>query len=71
MRKATRASCRRARRLVESKIQSRSGAARRLQEAAEFIVRDGYRTMSPIELFEANTRVHETIAELGGNRFIV
>ncbi|RJF95470.1 GntR family transcriptional regulator [Noviherbaspirillum saxi] len=43
-------------------------ACRRQQE---FIAADGYRTMTPIELFEANARFHETIADLSGNRFIL
>ena len=37
----------------------------------EFIAGAGYRTMTPIELFEANARFHETIAEFSGNRFFV
>lgn len=37
----------------------------------EFIAGDGYRTMTPIELFEANSRFHETIAACSGNRFIL
>lgn len=37
----------------------------------EYIASEGYQTMTPIELFEANARFHETIAECGGNRFIV
>jgi DNA-binding GntR family transcriptional regulator len=42
-------------------------ACRRQQE---FISGDGYRTMAPSELFEANARFHETIAACSGNRFI-
>ncbi|MBA5690655.1 GntR family transcriptional regulator [Rugamonas apoptosis] len=37
----------------------------------QYIAQDGYRTMTAIELFEANSRFHETIAEWSGNRFIV
>jgi DNA-binding GntR family transcriptional regulator len=37
----------------------------------EFIAREGYRSMTPIELFEANARFHETIADCSGNRFIL
>ena len=47
---------------------ARLDACRREQE---HIAGDGYRSMTPIELFEANARFHETIAECGGNRFIV
>jgi DNA-binding GntR family transcriptional regulator len=34
------------------------------------IVNGGYKTMTPIELFEAARRFHETIARWSGNRFI-
>lgn len=34
------------------------------------IVNGGWRTMTAIELFEANSRFHETIAQWSGNRFI-
>jgi DNA-binding GntR family transcriptional regulator len=37
----------------------------------EFIAGEGYRTMTPIELFEANARFHEAIAMSSGNRFIL
>jgi DNA-binding GntR family transcriptional regulator len=37
----------------------------------EFIAEGGYRTMTPVELFEANTRFHETVAACSGNRFIL
>lgn len=35
------------------------------------IVGGGFRTMTPIELFEANCRFHETLAGWSGNRFIL
>jgi DNA-binding GntR family transcriptional regulator len=34
------------------------------------IADSGYRTMTPIELFEANSRFHESLAQWSGNRFI-
>jgi DNA-binding GntR family transcriptional regulator len=37
----------------------------------KFIADGGFRTMTPVELFEANTRFHETIAACSGNRFIL
>jgi DNA-binding GntR family transcriptional regulator len=37
----------------------------------EFIVSSGFKTMTAIELFEANARFHETIAACSGNRFIL
>lgn len=42
-----------------------------LKREQEFIVEGGFRTMTPIELFEANSRFHETIATWSGNRFIL
>lgn len=41
----------------------------RKQQAA--IVDGGFETMTAMELFEANSRFHETLAEWSGNRFIV
>jgi DNA-binding GntR family transcriptional regulator len=37
----------------------------------QHIVAGGYRTMTPGELFEANSNLHETIASWSGNRFIL
>jgi DNA-binding GntR family transcriptional regulator len=37
----------------------------------EHIIASGFKTMTPIELFEANARFHETIAACSGNRFIL
>lgn len=37
----------------------------------EFIAASGFKTMTAIELFEANARFHETIAAWTGNRFIL
>ncbi|MEN9545167.1 MAG: hypothetical protein RLZZ598_2000 [Pseudomonadota bacterium] len=44
------------------------GALRRQQE---FIAGNGWKTMTPIELFEANSQFHETLAKWSGNRFIL
>lgn len=43
---------------------------RELQRRQQFIVDGGYLTMNSIELFEANSDFHETIAKWSGNRFI-
>jgi DNA-binding GntR family transcriptional regulator len=37
----------------------------------QHIVDGGFRTMTPIELFESNSRFHESIAAWSGNRFIL
>ncbi len=42
-----------------------------LQREQQHIVEGGFRSMTPIELFEANSRFHETLAGWSGNRFIV
>jgi len=42
-----------------------------LRREQQRIVEGGYKTMTPIELFEANSRFHETLAAWSGNRFIV
>ena len=47
------------------------GAFSALKKEQERIVEGGYLTMTPIELFEANSRFHETIALWSGNRFIL
>lgn len=43
-------------------------ACRRQQE---FIVARGYRTMTPIELWDVNARFHEMLASWSGNRFML
>jgi DNA-binding GntR family transcriptional regulator len=45
-------------------------ALRDLKREQQRIVDGGYKTMSPMELFEANCRFHESLAEWSGNRFI-
>lgn len=41
-----------------------------LRQQQEFIHSEGHRTLGPIELFETNSRFHETIAGMSGNRFL-
>ena len=41
-----------------------------LRREQQHIVDGGYKAMTPIELFEANSRFHETLATWSGNRFI-
>jgi len=42
-----------------------------LRRRQQYIVDGGYLTMTSIELFEANSELHETIAKWSGNRFIL
>jgi DNA-binding GntR family transcriptional regulator len=42
-----------------------------LRKQQEHIVRGGYHSMTPGELFEANAHFHETLAACSGNRFVV
>lgn len=42
-----------------------------LREQQQFIVDTGFSSMTPIELFEANRRFHETLAKWSNNRFIL
>ncbi|GAB3628953.1 GntR family transcriptional regulator [Pandoraea terrae] len=42
-----------------------------LRRRQQFIVDGGYLTMTSVELFEANSELHETMAKWSGNRFIV
>jgi DNA-binding GntR family transcriptional regulator len=42
-----------------------------LKREQERIVQGGYLTMTPIELFESNSRFHETLAAWSHNRFIL
>jgi len=41
-----------------------------LRREQQRIVDGGFRSMTPIALFEANSRFHETLAHWSGNRFI-
>lgn len=42
-----------------------------LRAEQQHIVDGGFEEMTAIELFEANSRFHETLAEWGGNRFVL
>ncbi|WAL81234.1 GntR family transcriptional regulator [Pandoraea sp. XJJ-1] len=42
-----------------------------LRRRQQYIVDGGYLTMTSVELFEANSEMHETIAKWSGNRFIL
>ena len=42
-----------------------------LREQQQFIVDTGFRSMTPIELFEANSLFHETLGKWSNNRFIL
>ncbi|MGF6780071.1 GntR family transcriptional regulator [Paraburkholderia sp. GAS334] len=46
------------------------GELEELRRRQRFIVESGYLSMNSIELFEANSEFHETIARWSGNRFI-
>lgn len=41
-----------------------------LKRQQQFIHEGGFETMTPIELFQANSQFHETLARWSGNRFI-
>lgn len=47
-----------------------SVALKELKREQQRIVDGGFNSMTPIELFEANSRFHETLAQWSGNRFI-
>ena len=42
-----------------------------LERQQHFVVDEGYRTLNAIELFEINSRLHEVLAGMSGNRFVV
>lgn len=44
---------------------------KQLQQEQKLIVESGFERMTPIELFEANSRFHEIVASWSNNRFIV
>ena len=57
--------------LMNPKFRADPSEREACRKQQQFITQDGYRTMTAMELFEANARFHETIAEWSGNRFIV
>jgi DNA-binding GntR family transcriptional regulator len=56
--------------LAESFALDRSALAQ-LTAQQEFVRDGGWRTLSQIELFETNSRFHEALARMSGNRFLV
>lgn len=50
---------------------ARPDELQQLLQEQRMIVEDGFKHMSPFELFETNCRFHEKLAEWSGNRFIV
>lgn len=42
-----------------------------LERQQSFVVNEGYRTLSQIELFEINSRLHESLASMSNNRFVL
>lgn len=48
-----------------------SSELRQLRREQQRIVDGGFKTMTPIELFEANSHFHETLAEWANNRFVL
>lgn len=42
-----------------------------LERQQSFVLDEGYGTLSQIELFEVNSRLHESLASMSGNRFVV
>ncbi|MET3515097.1 DNA-binding GntR family transcriptional regulator [Pseudacidovorax sp. 1753] len=49
----------------------RTTELRELRREQQRIVDGGYSTMTPFELFEANSHFHETLASWGNNRFVL
>jgi len=47
------------------------GEMNALRRQQVHIVEGGFKSMTPIELFEANSQFHETLAKWSGNRFIL
>lgn len=56
--------------LASASFSIEPGQLAELRREQEGIINGGYRTMSAIELFESNSRFHETLAEWSHNRFI-
>lgn len=57
--------------ILSPKFKADEDALAACRKQQSYIVSEGYQTMTAKELFEANARFHETIAEWSGNRFIV
>lgn len=48
-----------------------AGQLKELRREQQLIVDGGFKTMTAIELFEANSRFHETLAQWSNNRFVL
>lgn len=57
--------------ILSPSFQANPAELAKLRQEQQHIVNGGFETMTAIELFEANTRFHETLAAWSGNRFIV
>jgi DNA-binding GntR family transcriptional regulator len=57
--------------LLGAKFRSDAGELSALRRQQQFIVDGGFKSMTAIELFEANRHFHETLARWSGNRFIL
>jgi DNA-binding GntR family transcriptional regulator len=57
--------------LLSPKFKPNLPALEECRKEQEFIARNGYQSMTPIELFEVNARFHETLAACSGNPFIL
>jgi DNA-binding GntR family transcriptional regulator len=57
--------------LLSATFKADPAELKELRRRQEFIAGGGFQTMTPIELFEANSVFHETLAAWSGNRFIV
>lgn len=56
--------------LLSSSFKPDAATLSMLMQRQRFIAAGGYETMTSIELFEANSEFHETLAKWSGNRFI-
>jgi DNA-binding GntR family transcriptional regulator len=57
--------------ILSASFQANPVELRQLQKEQKQIVEGGFEHMTPIELFEANSRFHEMVASWSNNRFIV
>lgn len=57
--------------ILSPSFQADLAELKQLQQEQRLIVDGGFRQMTPIELFEANSRFHETVAGWTHNRFIL
>ena len=57
--------------LMSSTFRCHAGELAALRKQQAFIADKGWQSMTPFELFEANSQFHETLARWSGNRFIL